>query len=147
MLGVGEVEVASKLFDEMPEVKDVIYNAMMDGYVNSGDMTFTLSSFLSACGQRKDIKTAKRILMKADDLEPQNDGSDVLLRNLYAAGSRWDDVRMVKNMMRKNEVKKEVGCSPIEIGSTVTEFISGDTTPSLLIGETYIWFSGSCLCT
>ncbi|KAL0720497.1 hypothetical protein Bca4012_035096 [Brassica carinata] len=42
MLGprCGDLDVVSKLIDEMPEVNDVvIYNAMMDGYVKSGDMT------------------------------------------------------------------------------------------------------------
>ncbi|KAL1225234.1 Pentatricopeptide repeat-containing protein [Cardamine amara subsp. amara] len=87
-----------------------------------------LSSFLSACGQYKDIDMAERILKKAVELEPQNDGNYVLLRNLYAADKRWDDVGMVKRMMRKNEAKKEVGCSMIEMNYIVSEFISGDTT-------------------
>ncbi|VVB03394.1 unnamed protein product [Arabis nemorensis] len=87
-----------------------------------------LSSLLSACGQYKDTERAERILKKAVELEPQNDGNYILLSNLYAAGSRWDDVGMVKNMMRKNEAKKKVGCSSIEINSIVSEFISGDTT-------------------
>ncbi|KAL9302826.1 Pentatricopeptide repeat-containing protein [Arabidopsis thaliana] len=87
-----------------------------------------LSSFLSACGQYKDIERAERILKKAVELEPQNDGNYVLLRNLYAADKRWDDFGMVKNVMRKNQAKKEVGCSLIEINYIVSEFISGDTT-------------------
>ncbi|XP_024010758.1 pentatricopeptide repeat-containing protein At2g44880 [Eutrema salsugineum] len=106
----------------LKEAEDVITNMP---FVPNG---IILSSFLSACGQYKDIERAERILNKAVELEPQNDGNYVLLRNLYAADKRWDDVGMVKRMMKKNEAKKEVGCSTIEINSIVSEFISGDTT-------------------
>ncbi|KAF8113853.1 hypothetical protein N665_0045s0092 [Sinapis alba] len=107
---------------QLKEAEDVITNMPFE------PNGIILSSFLSACGQYKDTERAERVLMKAVELEPQNDGNYVLLRNLYAADSRWDDVRMVKNMMRKNEATKEVGCSTIEIDAVVSEFISGDTT-------------------
>ncbi|CAH8301643.1 unnamed protein product [Eruca vesicaria subsp. sativa] len=108
----GRLEEAEELIKSMP-------------YEPNG---IILSAFLCSCGQSKDTERAERILKKAVELEPRNDGNYVLLRNLYAADSRWDGVRMVKNMMRKNEAKKEVGCSTVEIGSIVSEFISGDTT-------------------
>ncbi|CAA7050647.1 unnamed protein product [Microthlaspi erraticum] len=108
----GELEEAEDLIRSMPFEPNGI----------------VLSSFLSACGQYKDVERAERVLKKAVELEPENDGNYVLLRNLYAGDSRWDDVGVVKNMMRKNKAKKEVGCSSIEIDSVVSEFISGDTT-------------------
>lgn len=46
------MEVASKLLDEMPEVKDiVIRNAMIDGSVKYGDMTSARRLFDEMCNK------------------------------------------------------------------------------------------------
>ncbi|XP_010524431.1 PREDICTED: pentatricopeptide repeat-containing protein At2g44880 [Tarenaya hassleriana] len=157
MLGVlsacnhgGLVEEGKKWFGTMAKlglnVKIEHYGCMVDllgraGYMEEAEalirnMSFEpngiiLSSFLSACGNVNDLKRAERVLESAVKLEPRNDGNYVLLRNLYAAGKRWKDVEMMKRLMRKEEVKKEVGCSVIEINSRVSEFIAGDTSHPL----------------
>ncbi|KAB1215472.1 hypothetical protein CJ030_MR4G022368 [Morella rubra] len=86
-----------------------------------------LSSFLFACGCSNDITRAERVLKKAVKTEPQNEGNYIMLRNLYATEERWRDVEEIKGLMRRNGVNKEVGCSVIEVGGTVREFVAGDT--------------------
>ncbi|WZY91756.1 hypothetical protein YC2023_064085 [Brassica napus] len=61
-----------------------------------------LSSLLSSCGQSKDTERAKIILRNEVELEPRNDGKWEL-----CSVEELDDVKMVKNMMWKNEAKKE----------------------------------------
>ncbi|GLT84324.1 hypothetical protein SLE2022_025600 [Rubroshorea leprosula] len=111
MLGrAGCLEEAETLINSMP------YEA--NGII--------MSSLLFACGFSKDVTRAERILKKVINTEPSIDGNYVLLGNLYAAEKRWRDVEEIKGLMRRNGVKKEVGCSVIEVGNRVSEFVSGD---------------------
>lgn len=106
----GCLEEAEKLIESMP------YEA--NGII--------LSSFVFACGYAKDITRAERVVKKAINMEPWNDGNYIMLRNLYAIERRWGHVEEIKGLMRMKGAKKEVGCSVIEIGSRVWEFVAGD---------------------
>lgn len=106
----GRLEEAEKLIHSMP------YEA--NGII--------LSSFLCACGNSKDVSRAERVLNKVVALEPRNDGNYVMLRNLYATEERWRDADEIKGLMRSNGIKKEVGCSVIEVDCRVSEFQCGD---------------------
>ncbi|XP_031287778.1 pentatricopeptide repeat-containing protein At2g44880-like [Pistacia vera] len=106
----GCLEEAEKLIHSMP------YEA--NGII--------LSSFLCACGNSKDVTRAERVLNKAIDMGPWNDGNYIILRNLYATEERWRDAEEIKGLMRSNGVKKEVGCSVIEVDRRVQEFQCGD---------------------
>lgn len=107
----GCLEEAEKLIDNMP------YEA--NGII--------LSSFLSACGYFNDVTRAEKVLKNAVKLEPGNDGNYMTVRNLYAAERRWSDAKEIKSLMKKNEAKKEVGFSVIEVAGTIREFASGNT--------------------
>ncbi|KAK4476441.1 hypothetical protein RD792_015594 [Penstemon davidsonii] len=85
-----------------------------------------LSSFLFACGYAKDVTRAERVVKKAINMEPFNDGNYIMLRNLYASERRWRDVEQIKKLMLTKGAKKEAGCSAIEINSRVFEFVAGD---------------------
>ncbi|KAK6240104.1 hypothetical protein QUC31_005573 [Theobroma cacao] len=106
----GCVEEAEKLIEGMPyEVNGII-----------------LTSLLFAYGSSNNVKKAERVLKKLVHMEPTNHGSYVVLRNLYAAGKRWEDVEEIRGLMRRNGARKEAGCSVIEVDSRVLEFVSGD---------------------
>ncbi|KAK0582030.1 hypothetical protein LWI29_020626 [Acer saccharum] len=105
----GRLDEAEKLIKSMP------YEA--NGII--------LSSFLCACGYWKDVTRAERVVNKVIDMDPWNDGNYVMLRNLYAVEERWRDAENIKGLMRRNRVKKEAGCSVIEVDFTVCEFLSG----------------------
>ncbi|KAL2536621.1 Pentatricopeptide repeat-containing protein [Forsythia ovata] len=106
----GCLEEAEKLIETMP------YEA--NGII--------LSSFIFSCGYAKDVARAERVVKKAINMEPWNDGNYIMLRNLYAIERRWGDVEEIKGLMRIKGAKKEVGCSVIEISSRVWEFVAGD---------------------
>ena len=108
---VGCLDEAEKLIESMPyEANDII-----------------ISSFLSACVNRKDLSRAERLIKRATEMDLLNAGNYVLLRNLYATERRWDEVKKIKWLMRMSGAKKEAGSSSIETNGVVGEFISGGT--------------------
>ncbi|KAL6323048.1 hypothetical protein AAG906_024618 [Vitis piasezkii] len=88
--------------------------------------TMVACSFLFACGYSKDVARSERVLKEAIKMEAWNDGNYIMLRNLYANEKRWKEADEVKGLMRRNGVKKEAGCSAIEVDSRVWEFVAGD---------------------
>lgn len=67
-------------------------------------------------------KSAKRLF----DLTPEVDSNYILLSNIFASKGRWDDVKNVRTLMSKRGVKKEPGCSWVEISGQVHIFVSQD---------------------
>uniref|UniRef100_A0A803PGB0 Pentatricopeptide repeat-containing protein n=1 Tax=Cannabis sativa TaxID=3483 RepID=A0A803PGB0_CANSA len=57
------------------------------------------------------IKAAERLL----ELKPEHDVTYIILSNMYANVGRWEEVAKVRKLMRKRGVKKEPGCSWIEV--------------------------------
>ncbi|XP_073002287.1 pentatricopeptide repeat-containing protein At2g44880 [Typha latifolia] len=106
----GHLDEAEQLIEEMP------FSA--NGIV--------LSSLLFSCGCHGDVSRAERVMRRADEIEPGNVRNYVIMRNLLAAKKRWQDVDTYKEVMRKLGGKREAGCSVVEIGSRVWEFVSGD---------------------
>lgn len=61
-------------------------------------------------------------------LELKQDASTyVILANIYAAEGQWADAAKVRNMMRERGIKKQPGCSWIEIKNKIHTFVAGDT--------------------
>ena len=48
-------------------------------------------------------------------LDPENCAYYVVLSNLYAEMGRWSDVEKVQIMMKERGLKKDLGCSSIEL--------------------------------
>ncbi|PKI32302.1 hypothetical protein CRG98_047301 [Punica granatum] len=84
------------------------------------------SSFLSVCSKKGDIEhgeiAAKRLL----EMDPFNAGPYIMLSNMYAAHSRWDDVASVRSLMNSRNVKKFAAYSWVEFDNKVHKFVSED---------------------
>ncbi|KAF3457913.1 hypothetical protein FNV43_RR02574 [Rhamnella rubrinervis] len=63
---------------------------------------------------------------EAFEIKPEEDSTYILLSNIFAAKNRWDDVRKVRKLMSSQGVKKEPGCSWVEVDGQVHVFISQD---------------------
>nr|ABK26521.1 unknown [Picea sitchensis] len=85
-------------------------------------------SLLGACRVHGNIELAERAVEQLIELTPENPGTYVLLSNIYAAAGRWDDAGKVRKMMKDRSVKKEPGCSWIEVQNKVHPFIVGDSS-------------------
>ncbi|XP_008804951.2 pentatricopeptide repeat-containing protein At4g14820 [Phoenix dactylifera] len=83
-------------------------------------------SLLGACKMHGDVELGELAAKRLLELDPSHDGAYVLLSNIYAKASRWDDVRQVRTLMKCKGVSKERGCSWIELDGKVHEFLMGD---------------------
>jgi pentatricopeptide repeat protein len=88
----------------------------------------TWVSLLAACRLHKNMALGQRIAdyLVANGLA--NSGMYVLLSNIYAAVGNWREVGRVRSMMKASGIQKEPGCSAIEVGRRVSEFVAGDTS-------------------
>ncbi|KAI0491729.1 hypothetical protein KFK09_025989 [Dendrobium nobile] len=83
-------------------------------------------ALLSACKIHRNVGIAELALEKILLLEPEDSSACILLSNIYAEVGRWDQVSRMRKMMRRSMMKKEPGCSWIEVNSVMHAFIVGD---------------------
>ncbi|XP_059434929.1 pentatricopeptide repeat-containing protein At2g13600-like [Corylus avellana] len=99
----GQLERAWKLVNEMLCKGDGSCSVSMWG------------ALLSACKDCGNIELGKLAAQKALDLDPQNVGVYVMLSNLYAKFGMWDEIEQLRELMKERGLKKDVGCSWIEV--------------------------------
>ncbi|KAK1430646.1 hypothetical protein QVD17_13538 [Tagetes erecta] len=87
-----------------------------------------LGALAGACKIHGNFELGEKIGKKVIELEPYNSGRYVLLANIYASASKWDDVANVRKLMNDRGVKKSHGFSLIEINGAVNEFVAGGRT-------------------
>ena len=61
-------------------------------------------------------------------MEPQESGLYVLLSNIYATVERWEDVGKVRKIMKDRIIKKNPGCSWMEVRNIVHSFMVNDSS-------------------
>ncbi|XP_074313088.1 pentatricopeptide repeat-containing protein At2g03880, mitochondrial [Silene latifolia] len=109
----GKLDDAVKLLDEMNVKKcepDIV----------------TWRTLLGACRVHRNsdlaIYAAKQIL----EVEPDDVGTCVLLSNIYENSQRWEDSMALRKTMREKGMKKEPGCSWIEVDKKIHAFTFRD---------------------
>ncbi|CAH8326539.1 unnamed protein product [Eruca vesicaria subsp. sativa] len=106
----GLVKEAEKLIESMSlEASASMYRAL-----------------LAACRVQGDTETGKRVATKLLELEPSDSSAYVLLSNMYAAASKWCEVKIARTMMRGQNVKKDPGFSWIEVKNKIHLFVVDD---------------------
>ncbi|KAJ4974916.1 hypothetical protein NE237_008090 [Protea cynaroides] len=83
---------------------------------------------LGACKMHGNVELGEKAAKKLFEIEPKTDSSYILLSNIYASKRRWDDVAMVRTLMSSQGVKKEPGCSWVEVDGQVHVFLSKDAS-------------------
>ncbi|GAV60283.1 PPR domain-containing protein/PPR_1 domain-containing protein/PPR_2 domain-containing protein [Cephalotus follicularis] len=99
----GEVDKAWKLVNEM-----------IHGGHGCGSVSMW-GTLLSACKDHANVELANLAAKKALELDPQNIGIYVMLRNLYAKLGMWEEIERLRELIKGRELKKDVGCSWIQI--------------------------------
>ncbi|XVF45023.1 hypothetical protein PTKIN_Ptkin02bG0172500 [Pterospermum kingtungense] len=106
---VGLVDDALKVVDSMPyEPNNFVWGALLGGCV---------------LHSRADM--AEKVYKKLVEVDPQNSGGYVMLANTLAVDHRWNDVSVLRWLMREKGVKKQPGHSWISIEGVVHEFLAG----------------------
>jgi len=83
-------------------------------------------ALLSSCRVYKNLQLGEIAADRLFKLEPRNPGNYVLLSNIYASKGMWGDVDRVRDLMKGTGLKKNPGCSWIEVKSTVHMLLAGD---------------------
>ncbi|XP_008787226.2 pentatricopeptide repeat-containing protein At1g25360-like [Phoenix dactylifera] len=81
---------------------------------------------LSGCRIHGDMDLGIHAAEQLFKMIPRHDGTYVLLSNIYAAIGRWENVARVRKLMKDRGVKKEPGCSWIEVANKVHVFLVND---------------------
>ena len=83
-------------------------------------------TLLSVCKIHGNVEVAEVAATKILQLDPEDSSTYVLLSNIYAEAGRWEEVLKLRKIMRQSKLKKEPGCSWIEITSEMHAFLVGD---------------------
>ncbi|XP_056160943.1 pentatricopeptide repeat-containing protein At1g50270-like isoform X2 [Syzygium oleosum] len=100
----GELDRAWKLLDEM----------LQKGFGGTDSMWGAL---LNACLDSGNIELGKLAAQRALEWDPQNVGIYILLSNLYARFGMWDQIGLLRELMKERGLKKDTGCSWIEVAN------------------------------
>ncbi|XP_042431332.1 pentatricopeptide repeat-containing protein At3g02330, mitochondrial-like [Zingiber officinale] len=83
-------------------------------------------TLLSLCKIHKNVEVAEIAAKKLMMLDPEDSSSCILLSNIYANAGRWEEVSRMRRIMKESKLKKEPGCSWIEIKNEMHTFLVGD---------------------
>lgn len=141
----GLVEEGQRIFTYLRERSDIKLNSdhyacMVDllgrsGRLDEAEMLLNQvenpdvvlwRTLLSACRIHREVKMAERVRSKILELSPGDEGTHILLSNLYASTSNWDKFIEMKGMMKDMRVKKDPAMSWVEIDQEVHTFMAGD---------------------
>ncbi|KAK7350570.1 hypothetical protein VNO77_09340 [Canavalia gladiata] len=106
----GYLEETEELILNMPmKPDDVIWKAL-----------------LGACKMHKNIEIGMRATEVLMQLAPHDSGAYVAISNMYASSGDWDAVADVRLMMKDMDIRKDPGCSWIEVDGVIHEFLVED---------------------
>ncbi|KAL0357426.1 UNVERIFIED_CONTAM: Pentatricopeptide repeat-containing protein [Sesamum calycinum] len=83
---------------------------------------------LGACRVHGNVELGERAAQELFQMNPETDSNYILLSNLYASRGRWNDVSKVRAFMSSKGIKKEPGCSWVEVEAQVHAFLSQDAS-------------------
>ena len=152
----GRVEEGLAYFNSMKKIYDINpgpehYACMVDllgragrlyeanRFIESMPMKPTpsvLGALLGACRKHGDLKMGREVAERLFQMEPHNPGNYVLLYNMYTRNGRLEEANDVRRLMGVNGIRKEPGCSWIDVKNLTFVFTSHDRSHSST-GEIY----------
>jgi pentatricopeptide repeat protein len=146
----GLVDEGLKYFDELLknryiQVREDHYTCLIDLFGRAGRLKeafniikgfgkeaslSVLGALLSGCREHGNTDIGKVLADKILEIEPENAGIYSLLSNMYASVGKPKEAASVRIKMKDKGLKKQPGCSWIEVGNTVQVFVVGDQSHS-----------------
>ncbi|KAF9601812.1 hypothetical protein IFM89_023343 [Coptis chinensis] len=83
-------------------------------------------ALLGACKLHGHIEMGKRIAENLMELAPRDSGGYVALSNMYASLGDWGSVAETRMRMKELNIRKDPGCSWIELDGMINEFLVED---------------------
>lgn len=94
------------------------------------------SSLLVACRIHGNLDVAERAAERCLMIDPYDGAVYVQLSHMYAAAGMWENVAKVRKVMESRGIRKEQGCTWIEVAGKVHTFVVEDRSHPL-VGEIY----------
>ncbi|PKA65193.1 Pentatricopeptide repeat-containing protein [Apostasia shenzhenica] len=130
----GLIEEGGKLFDEMSRIHGIRpekehYGCMVDLLGRAGLIREAVEfieqmpvdphpsvwgALAAACRNHEDIELGEDVGKRLIELEPGHGGRYVLLSNIYGAASRWDDMAIIRRLLKERGAAKSTGSSLVE---------------------------------
>lgn len=85
-----------------------------------------LGSLFAACSLHKNLELGVKLAEQLIEINPDDHSTYVVLANMYASSGRWDKVRKVRTEMKERGLRKNPGCSWIEIDKKIHQFFAED---------------------
>ncbi|KAK9273771.1 hypothetical protein L1049_018581 [Liquidambar formosana] len=85
-----------------------------------------LSTLFSACHLHRELELGEEIARLLIEKDPNDHSTYIILSHIYASVNKWDEVRKVRLQMKKLGLKKNPGCSWIEIDKKIQSFFVED---------------------
>lgn len=86
------------------------------------------SALLAGCNIHGNTNLGKLTAEKLLETETDNAGTFLLLSNIYASTGKWREAAKMRLKMKDKGLKKQPGCSWIEVGNAVHVFAVGDNS-------------------
>ncbi|TVU45514.1 hypothetical protein EJB05_05003 [Eragrostis curvula] len=94
--------------------------------VPSKSQASSWSALLSACNTYRNKEIGERAAKKLNELEKDNTSGYVLLSNMYASCGKWKDAAEMRILMKGASLKKDGGCSWLQLRGQYYAFFSWD---------------------
>ncbi|XVF32250.1 hypothetical protein REPUB_Repub17cG0065300 [Reevesia pubescens] len=83
-------------------------------------------ALLGACKMHGNLEMGDRVAGILMNMAPRDCGAYVALSNIYASSRDWESVARVRLKMKEMDIRKDPGCSWIELDGVVHEFLVED---------------------
>ncbi|KAJ8642695.1 hypothetical protein MRB53_004443 [Persea americana] len=144
---VGLVEDGQRYFDSMIKDHNIIPSVdhvacMVDLFARGGQVErayeFIVSmpvepdkvvwrSLLASCKTYKHLALGRYAAEQILRIDPEDVSAYIMLSSIYADAEMWDEMAQVRQTMKEKGLKKDPGCSWIEVNNMVHSFIARDT--------------------
>ncbi|KAG8051061.1 hypothetical protein GUJ93_ZPchr0009g163 [Zizania palustris] len=85
-------------------------------------------ALLNACRMHGNVEIGECVAEKLVELDPSDSGIYVLMSQIYASKHKWDQVKKLRTTMRDRGVRKNPGCSSIEVKGEFHDFLVADVS-------------------
>uniref|UniRef100_A0A1D1ZIC0 Pentatricopeptide repeat-containing protein At5g66520 n=1 Tax=Anthurium amnicola TaxID=1678845 RepID=A0A1D1ZIC0_9ARAE len=146
----GMVDKGCRFFDSMKKDYNILpkiehYGCMVDLFSRAGLVERALDflrsmpiepnaviwrTLIGACRIHGRLELGESVTRQLIDKDPTHASNYVLLSNVYAMMKRWEKKFEIRNAMSKQGIRKVPGCSLLELGGEIYEFVSGDKSHS-----------------
>ncbi|PWA79632.1 tetratricopeptide-like helical domain-containing protein [Artemisia annua] len=88
--------------------------------------SYTWETLLSCCKVHENFELGELVAQKLSNACDLDSGMCVLHSNIYAARGMWEDAANIRTSLARRGVKKDLGCSWIELKGRVFSFVYND---------------------